>query len=62
MDIEEYLLNIYKSDKKMHRKIYYHKNKEKLLAYNNQRYANRYNNDLLQGIKIIKKEFIIKFD
>ncbi len=60
MDIEEYLLNIYKSDKKMHRKIYYHKNKEKLLAYNNQRYANRYNNN--PHIKIIKKEFIIKLD
>jgi hypothetical protein len=55
--IEDYLLNEYKSNPKMHRKIYYHKNKDKLLAYNNKRYANRYNK--LNSIKINWGHFYI---
>lgn len=55
--IEDYLLNEYKSNPKMHRKIYYHKNKDKLLSYNNKRYANRFNK--LASIKINWGHFTI---
>jgi hypothetical protein len=61
MNIEEELLKIYthKNNKKMYRKIYYQKNRKKILDYNNKRYDDR----LLKGdIKIINKPFIIGFD
>ena len=58
-NIEDYLFNIYKSDTRMYKKIYYQKNKQRILDYNIKRYDDRLIND---GIKIIKKEFIIKFN
>ena len=60
-NIEDYLFNIYKTttNKKMYRKLYYQKHKEKILNYNIKRYDDRLIND---GIKILKKEFVIKFD
>ena len=59
-NIEEELLKIYshKNNKKLYRKIYYQKNKKKLLDYNNKRYDDRLINN---GIKILKKEFVINF-
>jgi len=59
-NIEDYLFNIYKptTNKKLYFKLYYQKNRKKLLDYNNKRYDDRLIND---GIKIIKKEFVITF-
>jgi len=57
-NIEDYLFNIYKSNTKMYKKLYYQKNKKRILDYNNKRYDDRLIND---GIKIIKKEFVINF-
>ncbi len=58
-NIEDYLFNIYKSDTRMYKKLYYQKNRKKILDDNIKRYDDRLIND---GIKIIKKEFIIKFN
>jgi hypothetical protein len=58
-NIEDYLFNIYKSNTRMYKKLYYQKNKKRILDYNNKRYDDRLINN---GIKIIKKEFIIKFN
>lgn len=58
-NIEDYLFNIYKSDTRMYKKLYYQKNRQRILDYNIKRYDDRLIND---GIKIIKKEFIIKFN
>jgi hypothetical protein len=57
-NIEDYLFNIYKSNTRMYKKLYYQKNKKRILDYNNKRYDDRLINN---GIKIIKKEFIINF-
>lgn len=58
-NIEDYLFNIYKSNTRMYRKLYYQKNRKTILDYNIKRYDDRLIND---GIKIIKKEFVIKFN
>lgn len=59
-NIEDYLFNIYKptTNKKIYFKLYYQKNRKKILDDNNKRYDDRLIND---GIKIIKKEFVITF-
>lgn len=56
-DIEKYLFEIYKNNPKMKRKIYYHKNKKKLLEYNNNKYAERFNN--MDSVIINKGSFLI---
>jgi len=58
-NIEDYLFNIYKSNTRMYKKLYYKKNKKRILDYNIKRYDDRLINN---GIKIIKKEFVIKFN
>jgi len=60
-NIEDYLFNIYKptTNKKLYFKLYYQKNRKKILDDNIKRYDDRLIND---GIKILKKEFVIKFD
>lgn len=57
--IEDYLFNIYNCKTKMYNKLYYQKNKQKLLNYNLKRYSDR----LLKGeTKFINKKITIKFD
>ena len=57
--IEDYLFDIYNCKSKMYKKLYYQKNKEKILNYNLKRYSDR----LLKGeTKFINKKITIKFD
>ena len=60
-NIEDYLFNIYKptTNKKLYFKLYYQKNRKKLLDYNIKRYDDRLIND---GIKMVKKKFVINFN
>ena len=54
--IEDYLFNIYNCKSKMYKKLYYQKNKEKILNYNLKRYSDR----LLKGeFKLIRGHFTI---
>lgn len=54
--IEDYLFNIYNCKTKMYKKLYYQKNKQKLLNYNLKRYSDR----LLKGeFKLIRGHFTI---
>lgn len=59
-NIEEYLLDYYKStNKKMYRKIYYLKHRDKILKKSNDRYDDR----LKKGdVKYNKGTYIIKFN
>lgn len=58
--IEDYLLKLYNptNHKKLYYKIYYEKNKKKLINYNLNRY---YNNFLCKDFKCKKGEYTIKF-
>ena len=54
--IEDYLFDIYHSKSKMYKKIYYQKNKQKIINYNLKRYSDR----LLKGeFKLIRGHFTI---
>lgn len=58
-EIENYLFSIYKGKTRMYKKIYYEKNKQRILDYNNKRYDDR----LKKGItKFTEGEYIIKFN
>ncbi len=59
MELSTMLMKMYHSRSKMYRKIYYEKNRKRILDYNNKRYSDR----LLKGeVKFTRKEFVIKFD
>ena len=54
--IEDYLFDIYHSKSKMYKKLYYQKNKQKIINYNLKRYSDR----LLKGeFKLIRGNFTI---
>ena len=56
--IEDYLFNIYHSKSKMYKKIYYQKNRQKIINDNIKRYSDR----LLKGeFKIVRGHFTIIF-
>ena len=59
--IEDYLFDIYKptTNKQLYFKLYYQKNKEKILNYNLKRYSDRLNKG---ETKFVNKKFTIKFD
>jgi hypothetical protein len=58
--IEDYLLKLYnpKNNKRLYHKIYYEKNKKKIINNNLNRY---YNNFLCKDFKLKKGEYTIKF-
>ena len=56
--IEDYLFDIYKSNTRMYKKIYYQKNKQRIIDYNMKRYDNRLNKG---EIKFNRGIFIFKF-
>lgn len=56
--IEDYLFDIYKSKTRMYKKIYYQKNKQRIIDYNMKRYDNRLNKG---EIKFNRGIFIFKF-
>ncbi len=62
MNIEEYLFDVYKSNTKMYKKIYYHKNKERIKVANLKRYHKNKGEQLAGDFKIIKNQYIINFN
>jgi hypothetical protein len=62
MNIEEYLFDVYKSNTKMYKKIYYHKNLKEKRERSKKYYHDKMAKSLSGDFKIIKNQYIIKFN